>query len=64
MLIIIPRTKEMMSFVVSAKEFIWLQDWILSGILNIIIYKADDSFSLGQLNEIKVGQEQVSAWDR
>lgn len=54
----------MMSFVVSAKEFIWLQDWILSGILNIIIYKADDSFSLGQLNAIKVGQEQVSAWDR
>lgn len=37
----------MMSFVVSAKEFIWLQDWILSGILNIIIYKADYSFSLG-----------------
>lgn len=43
MLIAISREKEKVSFVVSAKGFLWLQNQILLGILSIIIYKADGS---------------------
>lgn len=41
------REKEKISFVVSAKEHIWFQEQILSGIFSIIIYKADDGIVFG-----------------
>lgn len=66
MLIAIDREKEQVSFVDSAKGFLWLQNQILSGILSIIIYKADGSivFVVVKLKPVpkRATQEQLSAW--